>query len=139
MKIRTLCISIAALSIAATSVQAAQLSVTGDVQVNQGNGFGPAQNNMTVKVGDRIMAKAGGSAVITYENSCSTIVNTGIVATVSTGPGCLLKANAGQPVTPGAGAAAGGLGAADAALVGGGVLGAGAVIYLATKKNSHSP
>jgi hypothetical protein len=54
----------------------------GDVFINQGAGYRPAAGSMTVNSGDTVMATAGGSAEIVYEDECRQRVDVGSVVVV---------------------------------------------------------
>lgn len=52
------------------------VEVKGEVLVNQGEKYVPAQQGMRVKNGDRIMVMKGGGARIKYDNSCTETAET---------------------------------------------------------------
>jgi hypothetical protein len=68
---------------------AATLNYTGgEVFVDRGSGYTPIRNSMTVKPGDIVMAKAGGTADIIYDDGCRQAVELGTVITVGPSSPC---------------------------------------------------
>lgn len=64
----------------------------GEVFVDRGSGYMPLRNSMTVRPGDIVMAKVGGTADIVYEDGCRQAVDVGTIVTV--GPSSPCAANA---------------------------------------------
>lgn len=117
--------SVAALTGMAMSVTcsaATVQNVSGTVLLNQGDGFKPVSGSSQVKVGDRVMARAGSSAEIVYADGCVAKVQPGAVATIQSASmidlvevsPCAL-ANGGGPGGAGSAGSAGSAGAAGAA------------------------
>lgn len=95
--------------------QAATVSVTsGPVSVNKGNGFKSIRGSTGVQAGDLVLAGAGGSAEITYDDGCKQTVNAGESASVAPTSPCKAGALGADPMT---GLVLGGLTAA--AVIGG--------------------
>lgn len=99
----------------------AQATVTplgGIVLVNHGSGFVNLAKR-TVQRGDRLMARPGGRADLTYSNGCVNRVAPGAVVVVGTPASCLAESRAAAAGTTGAAKATGVAGAsADAASAG---------------------
>lgn len=88
----------------ASAAQAATLgSVQGSVLVNKGAGYSPAKGSSDLKPGDTVMAKAGGSAQISYDDGCVVQVKVGQVVTVSQDSPCKPTGAAGGAAVPGVG------------------------------------
>lgn len=85
---RTIWVSAFAL-ISAGALEAASVSgISGDVAVNQGDGFRAVTAPTIVSPGDVVMASPGGSASIVYDNGCVEAVAAGQTAVVSQDPKC---------------------------------------------------
>jgi hypothetical protein len=56
---------------------------TGDLTINQGQGFKPVTGSATANVGDSVMVGPGGSATIVYDDGCKVGVKPGAVATIA--------------------------------------------------------
>ena len=154
-RIAASCIAVSVL--AGAPCQAAFLdNVQGKILVDQGDGFKPVNGPVTVKPGDRVMAQGDGTANVKYSGSCFNVVQPGAVVTVVPDGQCVKaqtsyittqavqSIDAGVPAagaeagTP-AGAATAGAEAGIGALgIGAAVVGAGGLIYLATKKSNGS-
>jgi len=131
---RELFVGAALLAMVSSSVDAATLvNLTGDVLVNGGRGFARAVEGQNLRPGDRVMVgRGGGSATIAYDPLCIERVEVGRVATVAGGVPCNVTGTATSPAAFGAGVPS------TALIIGGGaaVVGAGVLIYSATKKSS---
>jgi hypothetical protein len=77
--------------------------VTGKVSVNQGREFVPAQSEMRLKPGDRIMIADSGSATITFDDSCRMDLGESKVVTVPAKSTCAGAQLSQQGVVQGAG------------------------------------
>ena len=100
------------------AAQAATLgSVQGPVLVNTGAGYGPAKGSSELKPGDTVMAKAGGSAQISYDDGCVVEVNVGSVVTVSKESPCKPTGALGAAPVPGVGLAIAGVAVAAGVVV----------------------
>jgi hypothetical protein len=110
MQLRTLLAASAALALLAAPVvvQAdtqpiANLSnVSGDVLVNQGDGFQPATPGLALHAGDRVIVSGTGQAGLFYSGGCGVSLAPGSMATVSSLTPCKVGLNqagivAGQP------------------------------------------
>ena len=78
-------------------------NVNGNVSVNQGKEFVPAQADMRLKPGDRIMVPEKGSATITFDDACRLDLGEGKIVTVPAKSVCAGAVVAQQGVGPGAG------------------------------------
>ena len=94
-------------------------SVQGSVLVNKGAGYGPAKGSSELKPGDTVMAKAGGSAQISYDDGCVVEVKVGQVVTVAQESPCKPTGAAGLAPTPGVGVGLAVAGVAGVAVVAG--------------------
>lgn len=75
--------------VSAGALEAATVSdISGNVSVNQGDGFRAVQAPIIVSPGDVIMASPGGSASIVYDNGCVEAVAAGQTAVVGQDPQC---------------------------------------------------
>lgn len=78
-----------AVVLASECAQAATVGVVGGpVSVNTGNGFKPIRASANVAAGDLVMAGAGGSAEITYDDGCKQTVNAGETVSVAATSPC---------------------------------------------------
>jgi hypothetical protein len=121
MNIRTFPIAaaLAALFIApvvlAQSDVASFSSIEGTVMVNQGEQFVPAQPFQPLREGDRVMAGADSSSVVTFADGCDLIIDAQTIVTIpgtsTCGGGFALV----QTVTPASGTAVGATAATAAA------------------------
>lgn len=68
---------------------AATVVPSGDVYIDRGTGYQQIVGPTEAKAGDVVMAMAGGSASISYENGCLQSVDVGAVAIVSEIPPCV--------------------------------------------------
>jgi hypothetical protein len=59
------------------------LRVTGEVLVNQGQGFRPATSGVVLHPGDRILVPLNGQAGLTYSGGCGVVLGGGSLATIS--------------------------------------------------------
>ena len=55
----------------------------GNLSVNQGQGFQPANGRVEAKVGDAVMVSPDGAATIVYADGCKVNVRPGAVATIT--------------------------------------------------------
>jgi hypothetical protein len=97
-----------AFALAATSATAAEpnatlSNVSGNVSVNQGKEFAPAQADMRLKPGDRVMVSDKGSATITFDDACRLDLGESKIITVPAKSACAGAVVAQQGVGPGAG------------------------------------
>ena len=76
-------------------------AVSGPVLVNHGVGYAPLGSAAPLAVGDRVMARHGGTATIIYADGCAIHVNPGTVYTIDgsscRGPGVAPAAQVGGP------------------------------------------
>src|SRR5690349_1491225 len=56
---------------------------SGDLTVNQGQGFKPVTSQVNANVGDSVMVGPGGAATVTYDDGCKVNVQPGAVATIA--------------------------------------------------------
>jgi hypothetical protein len=77
--------------------------VTGKVSVNQGSEFVPAQSEMRLKPGDRIMIADKGAATITFDDSCRMNLGESKVITVPAKSTCAGAQLSQQGIVQGAG------------------------------------
>lgn len=102
---------------------AATVTPSGDVFIDRGTGYQKISGPTEAKAGDVVMAMAGGSASIRYNDGCRQNVDVGAVAVVSETPPCVGDAPTGEMINQtlviGGIVAAGGV-AAAIALSGGG-------------------
>lgn len=67
---------------------AATVTPNGDVYIDRGTGYQQVPGPIEAKAGDIVMAMAGGTATISYENGCMQTVSVGAVAVISEIPPC---------------------------------------------------
>jgi hypothetical protein len=77
--------------------------VTGKVSVNQGREFVPAQSDMRLKPGDRILIADKGAATITFDDSCRMNLGESKVVTIPAKSTCAGAQLSQQGVVQGAG------------------------------------
>jgi hypothetical protein len=98
-------------AILALPAAAATVTYTGgDVFVDRGSGYTAIRNSTSVKPGDVVMAKVGGTAEVVYEDGCRQAVDVGSVVAVGQTSPCAANAPAGDTtfyVLAGLGVAAG--------------------------------
>jgi hypothetical protein len=63
-------------------------TVSGDVMVNQGQGFKPATPGMSLRAGDRVIVTAHGRAGLVYAGGCNVSLGAGSMATISAATPC---------------------------------------------------
>jgi hypothetical protein len=80
--------------IASPSWAATVVPTTGDLSINQGQGFKPVKNGMNANVGDSVMVGPGGAATVVYEDGCKVNVQPGAVATIAPLSPCASGSNA---------------------------------------------
>jgi len=124
--LRQLVAAISVLALFTTTVQAAALTnIQGQVFVNTGQGFKPAEPAMAVKPGDRIMTVQGGTVQIVYSASCTASVAADTVVIVEANPPCAPtttgQADPAKPTSTGS----------NVLIIGGLVVGGGAIAALA--------
>jgi hypothetical protein len=76
---------------------------TGDLTLNQGQGFKPVERRAAANVGDSVMVGPGGSATLVYDDGCKVSVRPGAVATIAPLSPCASGSNAadmGLPPAP---------------------------------------
>jgi hypothetical protein len=56
---------------------------SGQLSVNQGQGFQPVNNRVDASAGDSVMVSPDGSATLVYDDGCKVAVQPGSVATVA--------------------------------------------------------
>lgn len=79
----------AAMSAFATIANAASVEPTqGQVLINRGDGYKGLSGPTSGQPGDTVMANAGGSAVITYEDGCKVTVDPGAVVAIEAKSPC---------------------------------------------------
>ncbi len=115
----------------AGAAKAATLAdASGTVLVNTGSGFRAAPISSTLPPGTRVMVRQRSEAKVAYPDFCVVVVRPGQIHTVAQN----------SPCSTGAAAEAGNLLPHDYAMVAGGLaIGAGVLIYQATKSESASP
>jgi hypothetical protein len=89
--IKLFCVVLPSLAVvvSASATSAATLqAIKGSVLINQGAGYQPAGEPTAPKVGDLVMAKAGGSAQVVYNAQCSVAVTPGKVVIIAAEPPC---------------------------------------------------
>lgn len=70
------------------AIAATVQTVSGSVYIDRGSGYTNVGGSTSAKPGDLVMAKAGGRAVIIYEDGCRQAVEVGSVATVGSASPC---------------------------------------------------
>ena len=93
----------AAASAIAAEPNATLNNVNGNVSVNQGKEFVPAQAGMQLKPGDRVMVPEKGSATITFDDACRMDLGESKIITVPAKSVCAGAVVAQQGVGPGEG------------------------------------
>ena len=97
--------AISAFLLVSTTVQAAMVQpVSGQVMINQGQGYQTINNPIEAKTGDQIIVNPGGYAKITYTDGCTIPVNPGAVATIGAESPCIAQAQQGDMAQGGSGA-----------------------------------
>jgi hypothetical protein len=98
------------------SAAAATVTPSGTVYIDRGSGYQPVAGAVEAKPGDVVMAMAGGSATVTYNNGCQQSVDVGAVVVVSEVGPCAADVSPGVDYTLviGGVAVAGGVAAAIA-------------------------
>ncbi len=66
-----------------TSWAASVGGIQGDVLINQGDGFKPVSQSVTLKPGDTVIANPGGRARVMCDNGAQIVVEPGSVVTVA--------------------------------------------------------
>jgi hypothetical protein len=67
---------------------------TGDLTINQGQGFKPVASRIDANVGDSVMVGPGGTATLVYEDGCKVNVRPGAVTTIAPLSPCASGSNA---------------------------------------------
>jgi hypothetical protein len=67
---------------------------SGDLTLNQGQGFKPVTSGNTANVGDSVMVGPGGSATVVYDDGCKVAVKPGAVTTIAPLSPCATGSNA---------------------------------------------
>jgi hypothetical protein len=67
---------------------------SGDLTINQGQGFKPVTSRTSANVGDSVMVGPGGSATVVYDDGCKVRVQPGAVATIAPLSPCASGSNA---------------------------------------------
>ena len=93
----TAAVAIGMMSMAGVAQATTLDAVQGNVFVNQGAGFKPAQGGATLEIGDAVMVKAGGTASLIYADGCSTAVAVGAVVSVGAQSPCATRASYPKP------------------------------------------
>ena len=131
---RSITLAICAALLSSSIAQAATLGIAnGQLLVDNGAGFQPASAGMTLKPGDRVMAKADGKGSIVYEG-CAVDVVAGSVVTVQQATPCVTTGSTAAP----AAAAAGGI-STGGLILGGAVIAGGIAAAAAAGGKSSSP
>jgi hypothetical protein len=73
---------------------------SGNLTINQGQGFKPVTSASNANVGDSVMVGPGGSATIVYEDGCKIDVRPGAVVTIAPLSPCAAGSNAQNPNCP---------------------------------------
>jgi len=98
-----LAFALAAASATAAEPNATLSNVSGNVSVNQGKEFAPAQADMRLKPGDRIMVSEKGAATITFDDACRLDLGESKIITVPAKSACAGAVVAQQSIAPGGG------------------------------------
>jgi hypothetical protein len=101
MKRLLACVVLLALSAPAFAATATLTSVAGNVLVNKGERFEPAQPGLVVQTGDRIMVPADGATTLTFDDGCVLNLQPDTLVTVPATSTCKGGDLATQRVTPG--------------------------------------
>jgi hypothetical protein len=80
--------------IASQSWAATVVPTTGDLSINQGQGFKPVKKRVEANVGDSIMVGPGGAATVVYGDGCKVNVQPGAVTTIAPLSPCASGSNA---------------------------------------------
>lgn len=91
MKFKCFAAAIAAVAFASPAWPATLRVTGGEVFVDQGSGYRPAESQTAVDAGDTVMAKFGGSAEVIYEDECRQSVDVGTVVVVGEKSPCALE------------------------------------------------
>jgi hypothetical protein len=67
---------------------------SGDLTINQGQGFKPVTSRTNANVGDSVMVGPGGTATVIYDDGCKVRVQPGAVATIAPLSPCASGSNA---------------------------------------------
>jgi hypothetical protein len=67
---------------------------SGNLTINQGQGFKPVTSASNANVGDSVMVGPGGSATVVYEDGCKVNVQPGAVTTIAALSPCAAGSNA---------------------------------------------
>lgn len=76
------------LCVGSVSCLAATVTPNGDVYIDRGAGYQQVVGPTEANTGDVVMAMAGGTATISYDNGCLQTVDVGAVAVISEPPPC---------------------------------------------------
>jgi hypothetical protein len=79
---------LAALASSSGAFAATLQSIQGSVLINYGSGYQPVTEPIAPKVGELVMARAGGSAQVVYNAQCSVAVTPGKVVAIAAEPPC---------------------------------------------------
>jgi len=99
MSIRIIASAISAVSflIASSAAQAATVQpVSGQVMINQGQGYQTIKNPIKVKPGDRVIVNPGGFAKVNYSDGCNIPIQPGAVATIGAKSPCTISRTEGS-------------------------------------------
>lgn len=130
---RPITLAICAALLSSSIAQAATLGIAnGQILVDNGGGFQPASAGMTLKPGDRVMAKADGKGSIAYEG-CAVEVAAGSVVTVQQTTPCMTTGSTAAPAAAAGGISTGGL------ILGGVIVAGGIAAAAAAGGKSSSP
>ena len=112
----------AAFMLANTAAQATMVQpITGEVMINQGQGYQTIKNPIEAKAGDRVIVNPGEYAKVKYSDGCNIPIQPGAVAIIGAQSPCIAQAQQVEivqaEVEPVAGGAAAGAGKGTGTLV----------------------
>jgi hypothetical protein len=73
---------------------------SGELTINQGQGFKPVTSHSNANVGDSVMVGPGGSATVVYDDGCRATVKPGAVVTITPLSPCASGSNAADMGVP---------------------------------------
>ena len=105
-------VSAVSLVIVSTAAQATMVQpITGEVRINQGQGYKTIKNPIEAKAGDQVIVNPGGYAKVNYSDGCNVSIQPGAVAIIGKQSPCTVSRTEGSmtqtqavngeaPVTP---------------------------------------
>ena len=92
ISIFTSAVAVASLIVASSTAQATMVQpVSGQVMINQGQGYKTIKNPIELKTGDQVIVNPGGFAKVNYTDGCSIPVQPGAVATIGAQSPCVAQ------------------------------------------------